>query len=96
MSLSNQKFMAQLSLNDLHSNKYSQKLRYYPFAVNLEKCVGSWNTLGELSKRVGVLNKTKGLNVHFSNMILRINQSRTLTGYISCKCECTFYSKKCN
>lgn len=96
MSLSNQKCMAQLSLNDLHSNKYSQKLHYYPFAVNLEKCVGNWNTLGELSKRVGVLNETKGLNVHFFNMILAINQSRTLTGYISCKCECTFYSKKCN
>ena len=31
ISLSNQKCMTQLTLINLHSNKYSQELHYYPF-----------------------------------------------------------------
>ena len=32
--------------------KYSEELCYYPFAVNLDKCAGSCNTLDDLSSRV--------------------------------------------
>ena len=32
----NQQYMIQPILNNLHSNEYSQGLRYYPFAVNLD------------------------------------------------------------
>ena len=31
---------AWLNVLNLHSNKYTQGLRYYPFAVNLDSCVG--------------------------------------------------------
>ena len=65
--------------------KYSEELRYYPFAVNLDKCAGRCNTLDDLSSRVCVPNETEDLNL--------INESRTLTRHISCKCECEFYSK---
>ena len=34
-------------------NKYSQVLHYYPFAVKSDKCVGSCNTLNDLSKYTG-------------------------------------------
>ena len=37
--LSTQKYMAQPRLTNLHPNKYSQELHYYPFAVNLDRCV---------------------------------------------------------
>ena len=47
----NQQYMIQPILNNLHSNEYSQGLRYYPFAVNLDWCVGSCNTLNDLSNR---------------------------------------------
>ena len=43
--LSNQKCMTQPTLSSLHPNEYSQELRYYPFAVNLDRCAGSCNIL---------------------------------------------------
>ena len=54
ISLSNQKFMTEPTLINLHSNKYSQEFHYYPFAVKLDRCVGSCNTLNGLSNKVCV------------------------------------------
>ena len=45
--LSNQKCMTQPTLINFHPNEYSQEFHYYPFAVKLDKCVGSCNTLNE-------------------------------------------------
>ena len=42
--LSNQKYMTQPTL--------SQEFHYYPIAVKLDRCVGSCNTLNDLSKNV--------------------------------------------
>ena len=50
VSLSNQKCMTQPILINLHPNEYSQEFHYYPFAVKLDRCVGSYNTLNDLSK----------------------------------------------
>ena len=48
ISLSNQKCEILPTLINLHPNEYSQvysqELHYYPFAVKLDKCVGSCNT----------------------------------------------------
>ena len=67
VSLSNQKCKIQLTLINLHPNEYSQKLHYYPFAVKLDKCVGSCQTLNDLSNKVSVPNKTEDLNLHVFN-----------------------------
>ena len=40
--LSNQKCMTQSTFINLHTNEYSQELRYYPFTANLNRCVGSY------------------------------------------------------
>ena len=42
--------MSQPSIIDLHANEYTQGLRYFPFAVNLDRCVGSCNILNDLPK----------------------------------------------
>ena len=34
--------MTQPTLINVSSNEYAQGLRYYPFAVNLDRCTGSW------------------------------------------------------
>ena len=102
MSLSNQKFMIQPTLINLHPNDYSQEFHYYPFSVKLGKCVGSCNTLNDLSNEVYIPNntkdpdKTKDLNLSMFNMIAGINESKTSTKHISCKCECKFDGRKCN
>ena len=43
--LSNQKCMTQPTFINLYPNEYSQGLHYYPFAINLDSCIGSCNTL---------------------------------------------------
>ena len=66
-------------------NEYSQELHYYPFAVKLNRCVGSFNTLNDLSNKVYVPNKTEDLHLSVVNMITGIKDSKTLTKHISCE-----------
>ena len=58
--LSNQKCKIQPTLINLHPNEYSQELHFYPFAVKLDKCVGS--RLKHYSNKLCVPNKTEDLN----------------------------------
>ena len=90
VSLSNQKCEIQPTFINLHPNEYSQEFHYYPFTVKLDKCVGSCNTLNDLSNKVCVPNKTEYLNLNMFNMITGINESKTLTNHISYKCKCKF------
>ena len=90
VSLSNQECMIQPTLINLHSNEYSQEFSYYPFAVKLDRCVGSCNTLNDLSNKICVPNKREDLNLSMLNMITGINESETLTKHISCECKCRF------
>ena len=96
VSLRNQRYMIQPTLINLHPNKYIQEFHYYPFAVKLDRCVGSGNTLNDLSNNVCVPNKTKDLSLSVFNMITGINESITLTKHISCKCKCKFDGRKCD
>ena len=45
------------TLKNLHPNEYSQEFHYYPFAVKLDRCVGSCNTLNGLCKSIKNINK---------------------------------------
>ena len=90
ISLSNQKCMAQPTLINLHPNKYSQEFHYYPFAVKLDRCIGSCNTLNDLFNKVCIPNKTEDLNLSVFNMTTGINKSKTLTKHISCECKWKF------
>ena len=44
--------MIQPTIINLHPIEYIQGLGYYPFAVNLDRCVGSCNTLNGLSNQI--------------------------------------------
>ena len=50
----------------------------------------------DLSNKVCVPNKTEDLNLSIFNMITGINESKTLTKHISCKCKCKFDGRTCN
>ena len=88
--------MSQPSLINLYPNEYSQEFHYYLFAVKLDRCVGSCNTINDLSNKVFVPNKTEDLSLSVFNMITRINELKILTKYIPCKCKCRFDGIKCN
>ena len=94
--LSNQKYMIQPTLIKLHPNEYSQNFYYYPFAIKLDRYVGSCNTLNDLSNKVCIPNKTEDLNLSVFNMITGINESKLLTKHISCECKCKFDGTKCS
>ena len=88
--------MTQPALVNLCPNEYSQEFHYYPFAVKLDRCVRSCNTLNDLSNKFCVPNKTEDLNLSVFNMITGINELKTLIKHISCKCKCKFDGTKCN
>ena len=96
MSLSNKKCQIQSTLINLHPNKYNQEFYYYPLAVKLDRCVGSCNTLNNLSSKVCVPKKIEDLNIHVIKIITRKNESNILTKDISCECNCEFDRRKCN
>ena len=74
--LVNQKCMTQLTLINSYPNEYSQEIHYYPFTVKLDRCVGSCNTLNNLSNKVCVPNKTEDLNLSMFNIITgKMNQN---------------------
>ena len=65
-------------------------------AGKLDRCFGSCNTVNNLSNKVSVPNKTEDLNLSMLNMITRINESKTLTKHISCKCKFRLDGRKCD
>ena len=76
--------MIQPTLISLHPNKYSQRLHYYPFAINLDRLIGSGNTLNDLRSRVRAPNKRGDLNLNVFDINTGINESRTLAKHMSC------------
>ena len=73
VSLSNQKCKIQPTCINLHPNEYNQEFKYDPFAVKVDRCDGSCNTINHLSNKVHVPNKTEDLNLSLFNLITRIN-----------------------
>ena len=67
--LNNQKCMSQPTLIKLHPNKCSQEFHYYSLAVKLDRCVGSCNTLSDLSNKMCLPNKTEDSNLIAFNMV---------------------------
>ena len=59
VSLSNQKCMTRPTFINLHPNEYSHEFHYYPFAIRLHRCIGSCNTLNDLSNELCAPNKTR-------------------------------------
>ena len=78
--------MARPTFIGLNLDKYTQGLRAYSFIVNLDRCNGSCNTADDPINIICVSNKTEDVNLSVFNMITRINESKTLTKHISCKC----------
>ena len=62
------------TLINLHPNEYSHEFQYYPFLVELDKCVWSSNTITDLSSKVCIPNKTEDLNLRVFDMITGINE----------------------
>ena len=69
VSLSNQECEMQSTLTNLHPNQCNQELHCYIFSVKLDRCVGSCNTLNDLSNKTCVPSKAEDFNLSIFNMI---------------------------
>ena len=96
VSTNNQQSMTQPTFINLHPNEYSQGLRYYPFAVNLGKCVRRRNTLNNISNSLSSKQEKKDLNLHVFNIVAEINESKTFKKHASCDCKRNFDGRKLN
>ena len=74
--MNNEQCMTQPILINLHPNEYNERLCYYPFAVNLDRCMGSCNALHDLSNKVydnrnesQILNIIYHVNVNVNLMV---------------------------
>ena len=65
--------MIQPTLINLHPNECSQEFHYYRFTVKLDRCVGSYNTLNDLSNEVFFPNKSEDLILSVFNISTGIN-----------------------
>ena len=61
--------MIEPTLINLHPNECSQEFHYYLFAVKLDRCAKSCNTLSNLSNEIYVPNKTGYLNLSVFNAL---------------------------
>ena len=61
--------MTQVSFVNFHTKEYSQELHYFSFAINLDKCAGSFNALDDLSNKFCAPNKKEDLNLHLFEVI---------------------------
>ena len=82
VSLSNQQFKIQPTHINLHPSEYRQEFHYYPFLVKLYRCVGSCNTLNDLSDIVYIPYNKEDLNLNVCNMITGMKESKTLSEHI--------------
>ena len=92
VSLSNQKGIIQPAVINLQSNECSQDLYYYSFVVKLDRCVGSCNSLNDISNKACVPNKTEDLNLSMFSMITGINESKK---HVLCECKCKIDGRNC-
>ena len=91
----NERFNLLLLIYILHPYEYTHRLHYCPFPFNLYRCVGSCNTLNDLSNSVCYKQNRRFKSKHFQHDY-RSNESETLTKHISCECKCKFDGRKCN
>ena len=61
-------------MNNIIIKNNSQVFHYYPFAVKLDECFGTFDTLNDLSNKAYVPKKTEDLNQSMFDMIIGINE----------------------
>ena len=77
-SLINNPCMARLALVNLNPGEYNQRLCYYQFIVNSDRCNIIYDTLDDASRQIRVPNKIEDVNLKVFNVITQINESKTM------------------
>ena len=76
--------MTRATLIHLNPDEHNDGLRHYLSIITLDKYSGSCNTIGQISGRTQVPNKTEKENLEVFNMMKQTDKSKTLIKHISC------------
>ena len=94
VSVINQKCMPRPKILDV--NEGVGEASFYPYNVQVNKCIGSGNTLDNAIEKLCVPNVIKGLNMKGYNFLAMLNETRNVLWHESCKCVCKLNSSVCN
>ena len=87
VSFVKQKCMSRPKILDV--NEGVGEALFYPYNVSVNKCSGSCNTFDNPMARLCVPNVIKRVNMQVYNFLMRLNETRNVLWYESCKCVCT-------
>ena len=74
----------------------SVEFNYYSFMISLDKFHGSCNVVDDLSTKICVPSKTKGIDFIIFKMIAKINEAKALVKHVLCDCKYKFNSTTSN
>ena len=94
VSVTNQKCTPRPKILDV--NEGVVEALFYPYNVLVNKCSGSCNTLDDPMAKMCVPNIIKRINMKVYNFLIRLNETRNVLWYESCKCVCQLNSSVCN
>ena len=72
------------------------KLYFIQYNVLVNKCSGSCDSINNPMAKLCVPNIIKRINMKVYNFLMRLNETRNVLWYESCKCVCQLNSSVCN
>ena len=94
MSVVNQKCMPRPKILDV--NEGVGEALFYPYNVQVNICSGSCDTINNHMAKLCVPNVIKRVNMQVYSFLMRLNETRNVLWYESCKCICKVNSSVCN
>ena len=92
VSVINQKCMSRPKTIDLNKDE----LIFYPLSIKVNKCGGNCNNINDPMAKLCVPDTVKDVNIKVFNLLARINDTRKILWYETCKCVCRLTSAVCN
>ena len=93
VSVINRKCMSRPKILDV--NEGVGEALFYPYNVLANKCSGSCDTINNPMAKLCVPGIIKRINMQVYNFLMRLNQTRSVLWYKSCKCVCKLNSSVC-
>ena len=92
VSMNNQECRIRPEIININSNEPL----FYPYSIQINKCIGSCNNVNDPYAKLCVPDVVKNMNVKVFNLTSRTNETRHIMGHETCKCKCRLDTSVCN
>ena len=69
---------------------------FYPYSVKVNKCSGDCNNINDPMAKLCIPDIVRDMNIKVFNLLARINETKKIVWYETCKCDCRLTSAICN